>query len=82
MRKEAEQRNNGEGARPSSLVAVHKLRTPDPLYDQQLQREVATINERTRKELGSALATSPTPTKRKPQAPHKVDVPRDDLVES
>jgi len=41
-----------EGARPSSLIPVHKLATRDPLHDMQLLRDVAIINERVRRELG------------------------------
>lgn len=44
-----------EGARPSSLIPVHKLATRDPLHDMQLLRDVAIINERVRRELGPAL---------------------------
>lgn len=51
MQKE-DDRENEEGANPSSLIPVHKLRIPDPLYDQQLLRDVEIINERTRRELG------------------------------
>jgi len=43
---------NGEGARPSSLIPVHKLATRDPMHDLQLLRDVAIINERVRRELG------------------------------
>jgi len=41
-----------DGARPSSLIPVHKLSTPDPLHDLQLLRDVAIINEKVRRELG------------------------------
>jgi hypothetical protein len=41
-----------EGARPSSLIAVHKLSTPDPLRDLHLMRDLEIINARTRAELG------------------------------
>jgi hypothetical protein len=41
-----------EGARPSSLIPIHKLSTRDPLHDMQLLRDVAIINEQVRRELG------------------------------
>lgn len=41
-----------EGARPSSLIPVHKLATRDPLHDLQLLRDVAIVNEQVRRELG------------------------------
>jgi len=41
-----------EGARPSSLIPVHKLSTRDPLHDLQLLRDVAIINEQMWRELG------------------------------
>lgn len=50
--------------RPSSLRAVHKLATPDPLYDLCLQRELDIANVRTRIELGAAggcMAEEPKP---------------------
>lgn len=57
-----------EGARPSSLIPVHKPRTSDPLHDLQLLRDVKIINERTAKELGPLpLGGLPVQTKRKPK---------------
>ena len=50
-----------EGARPSSLIPVHKLSTRDPLHDMQLLRDVAIINERVRRELGPPRNTPPQP---------------------
>ena len=41
-----------DGARPSSLIPVHKLATRDPMHDLQLLRDVAIINEQVRRELG------------------------------
>jgi hypothetical protein len=59
-----------EGARPSSLRAVHKLSTPDRHYDLQLLRERDIINARTRSELGSLpLGGVPAEAKRKPNLP-------------
>lgn len=72
MRKEDDTFNSEEGARPSSLIPVHKLSTPDPIYDQQLMRELAIINERTRRELGPPPAAPPTTPKRKQDTPTKV----------
>ena len=70
MRKEDDLYDEEEGARPSSLVPVHKLSTPDRLYDLQLLRCVAIVNERTLKELGppprGERAVKP---ERKPEAP-------------
>jgi hypothetical protein len=48
--------------RPSSLRAVHKLATPDPLYDLRLRRELEIANARMRIELvaaGSGAADEP-----------------------
>lgn len=53
--------DHDEGARASSLIPVHKLATRDPIYDQQLLRDVELINARTRAELG------PPPRKRVPE---------------
>lgn len=70
MRKEDDHEND-EGASPSSLIPVHKLRTPDPLYDQQLLRDMELINECTFRELGSRpRRSSPIQPKRKPNLPH------------
>jgi hypothetical protein len=58
---------HGEGARPSSLIAVHKLSTPDPLYDLQLMRAVKIANEQTVRELGPLPPGGlPVQKKRKP----------------
>ncbi|MGC1550247.1 MAG: lysozyme inhibitor LprI family protein [Rhodanobacter sp.] len=47
---------------------MHKLATPDPLYDPQLLRDVAIINERTVRELGPMPPGGlPTTPKRKPK---------------
>jgi hypothetical protein len=40
------------GARPSSLIAVHKLTVPDRHYDIQLLRDIEAVNARTRQALG------------------------------
>lgn len=59
---------HGEGARPSSLITVHKLSTPDPAHDQQLLRDVAIINERVQRELGPMPPGGlPVIPKRKPK---------------
>ena len=69
MRKDDDLYDEEEGARPSSLIAVHSLSTPDPLYDMQLIRELEIINARTRAELGplppGGISAQP---KRKPRA--------------
>jgi hypothetical protein len=44
--------NEDEGARPSSLMPVHKLAMPDVHYDIQLLRDLERTNTRTRDELG------------------------------
>lgn len=54
-----------EGARPSSLIPVHKLATRDPLHDMQLLRDVAIINERVRRELGPPPRSAPQQTPEK-----------------
>lgn len=57
-----------EGARPSSLIPVHKLNTPDPLYDMQLLRALKVANERTVRELGPLPPGGlPVRKKRKPK---------------
>ncbi|MGC1550453.1 MAG: hypothetical protein WA777_18180 [Rhodanobacter sp.] len=58
-----------EGARPSSLIPVHKLATPDRLYDLQLLRDLAIVNERTARELGPMPPGGlPVIPKRKPKS--------------
>ena len=52
-----------EGARPSSLIPVHKLSTRDPLHDMQLLRDVAIINEQVWRELGPPPRTVAQPEK-------------------
>ena len=74
MRKEDDRHDNDEGNRPSPIRPVHKLSTSDPLYEQQLLRDVAIVNERIRKELGSALhRAEATQPKRKPRLPDMSD---------
>ena len=69
MRKEDDHEDD-EGARPSSLIPVHKLPTPDPLYDQQLLRDLEIVNDRTYRDLGPRLRRpSPEQPKRKPSLP-------------
>lgn len=69
MRKE-DGHENDEGTPPSSLTPVHKLPTPDPLYDQQLLRDLTIVNDQTYKELGSRPRRSlPVQPKRKPDLP-------------
>ena len=59
-----------EGARPSSLISVHKLSKPDRLYDLQLARDLAIANERTMRELGPMPSNGmPVQPKRKPNIP-------------
>src|SRR5262245_21049251 len=41
-----------EGARPTSLIAVHKPSERDPLHDLQLLWDLKVINERTVRDLG------------------------------
>lgn len=70
MRKEDDHEND-EGAPPSSLIPVQKLPTPDPLYDQQLLRDLAIVNDQTHKELGSRpRRPPPAQPKRKPNLPN------------
>lgn len=73
MRKEDDHEDD-EGASPSSLIPAHKLSTPDPLYDQQLLRDLEIINECTFRELGSRpRRPSPMQPKRKPSLPQPAD---------
>jgi hypothetical protein len=59
-----------EGARPSSLIPVHKLSSPDIHYDLQLWRDVEMANARARAELGLLPADGlPVAAKRKPNLP-------------
>ena len=53
-----------EGARPSSLIPVHKARIPDPLHDLQLLKDLKIINERTAREL-SPLPPGGLPVQKK-----------------
>lgn len=70
MRKEDDRHDNDEGNRPSPIRPVHKLSTSDPLYEQQLLRDVAIVNERIRRGLGSAPhRAEATQPKRKPSIP-------------
>ncbi|WP_267224920.1 peptidoglycan-binding domain-containing protein [Dyella silvae] len=56
-----------EGARPSSLIAVHKSAVRDALHDLQLLRDLEIINARTAKELGPLPKGGlPVQVKRKP----------------
>jgi hypothetical protein len=69
MRKEDDHEDD-EDASPSSLISVHKLPTPDPLYDQQLLRDLEIVNDRTYRDLGPRLRRpSPEQPKRKPDLP-------------
>jgi hypothetical protein len=66
-----------DGARPPSLVPVHKPSVRAPLHDLQWLRDVKIINERTLRELGPLPAGGlPVRTKRKPKArspnPHQM----------
>jgi hypothetical protein len=62
--------DDDEGARPSSLRAVHKLSTPDRHYDLQLLRERDIVNARTRSELGPLpVGGVAIEAKRKPDLP-------------
>ncbi|NID17466.1 hypothetical protein [Luteibacter yeojuensis] len=63
-----------EGARPSSLIPVHKLSTRDPLHDMQLLRDVAIINEQVRRELGPPPRVVP---QQKPEKESEDMKPRD-----
>jgi hypothetical protein len=56
-----------EGARPSSLIPVHKLSTPDRLHDLNLLRMTQVANERTVRNLGPLpLDGVPVQKRRKP----------------
>lgn len=71
MRKEGDNKDD-DGASPSSLIPVHKLPTPDSLYDQQLLRDLTIVNDQTYKELGSRpRRSSPVQPRRKPDLPRK-----------
>jgi len=62
---------DGEGARPSSLVAVHRPKVIDPLHELNLLRMMQVANERTTRELGPLPPGGlPVPDKRKPTAPY------------
>ncbi|MGC1549076.1 MAG: hypothetical protein WA777_11155 [Rhodanobacter sp.] len=64
-----EDKTSEEGARPSSLIPVHKLATPDRLYDLQLLRDLAIVNDRTVRELGPMPPGGlPVIPKRKPKS--------------
>lgn len=69
-----------EGARPSSLITVHKLTTRDPLHDLQLLRDVAIINERVRRELGPMPRGSRCATGHPQEHAEKVDMGMEKLV--
>lgn len=57
-----------EGARPSSLISVHKPLMPDPLHNMQLLKDLQIINERMVKELGPLPPGGlPVQAKRKPK---------------
>lgn len=69
-RPEAE-KQNGEGARPSSLVAVHRTKVIDPLHELNLLRMMQVATDRTTRELGPLPPGGlPVPDKRKPTAPY------------
>jgi hypothetical protein len=62
--------NEDEGARPSSLLSVHKLSSRDIHYDSQLLRDLEIANARTRVELGHLPPDGvPVAVKRKPSIP-------------
>ena len=62
--------NVDEGAKPSSLISVHKLATRDVHYDLHLLRDLEMANARTRAELGSLPSGGLTvQVKRKPNIP-------------
>lgn len=57
-----------QGARPSSLIPVHKSRISDPLHDLQLLKDMKIINERTVREVGPLPPGGlPVQQKRKPR---------------
>jgi hypothetical protein len=59
-----------EGARPSSIQAVHRRVTTDRHYDLQLLRDLRIVNERTRSELGPLPPGGlPLEVKRRPELP-------------
>jgi len=60
-----------EGARPSSLQAVHRLTAADRHYDLQLLRDLEIVNAQTRRELGRLPAGGlPVGIKRRPKLPN------------
>jgi hypothetical protein len=70
MNTEKDSWGEDEGARPSSLISVYKLASPDIHYDLQLRRELETANARARAELGPVpLDGLPVAVKRKPNLP-------------
>ena len=65
------EKQDGEGARPSSLVAVHRPKVIDPLHELNLLRMMQVATERTTRELGPLPPGGlPVPDKRKPTAPY------------
>lgn len=75
----------GEGARPSSLEAVHKLSTADRHYELHLLRDLKVVNTRTSSQLGPLPPSGiPSVARQKPNlvAPPPVgEVPSDDVKE-
>jgi hypothetical protein len=62
--------DENEGARASSLAAVHRLATTDRHYDLQLLRDLRIVNERMRSELGPPPPGGlPLVVKRRPDLP-------------
>ncbi|MGY3232568.1 hypothetical protein ACVWWJ_004052 [Luteibacter sp. HA06] len=87
MNTEEDSWGKDEGARPSSLISVHKLPSPDVHYDLQLRRELEIANARTRAELGPLPPDGlPVMAKRKPNlrgtAGACVDAPPDGVAET
>jgi hypothetical protein len=74
-----------EGARPSSLQAVHRLTAADRHYDLQLLRDLETVNARTCRELGPLpVGGVPLGVKRRPElpiAPSNAETTGDDIRE-
>jgi hypothetical protein len=66
----AEEQGEDEGARPSSLIPVHRLSKPDPLHELNLLRMMQIADERTVRELGALPSGGlPGAIKRRPMAP-------------
>lgn len=67
----ASEDKHGEGARPSSLIPVHRPALIDPLHEMNLLRMMQVANERSLRELGPLPPGGlPVQKKRKPKTPY------------